>query len=90
LAALDATKTELLEKAGATKNHQQDMTADGSKSKEAKNAFLSGVDGFVLGFNERIAAMEAAAKESLAALDATKTALFRQHYLADENLSAKK
>jgi hypothetical protein len=106
LAALDATKTGLLEKASAAQADRQNMMADDSKSankednaKETKSAFQSGVDEFVLSFNERIAAMEAAARESLAALDAKKAALLekkasavqpdRQDMLADESKSAK-
>jgi hypothetical protein len=91
LAALDA-KASLLEKTGATQDDR----------KETKSAFQSGVDEFVLtfneSFNERIAAMGAVAKESLAALDAKKAALLekagavqanRQRMLADESKSAK-
>lgn len=82
LAGLDATKTSLLEKSGLTQaDRRVDATAQVSRSANKENngtgavsAIQSGIGGFVLGFNQQLAALAAAAKEKLAGLDATKTA----------------
>ncbi len=89
LAALDATKDSLLEKEESTQSEQLDTQANiyestGNCTKqentdnEIVSSFQSGIDDFVLSFNEQMTALETAAKEGLAGLDATKTSLLEK------------
>ena len=90
LAGLDATRAALLENVGSLVGtsiaDEQDFMAEKSRNnnKHVKeenydngtvSAFQSGVDDFVLGLSGQMAALETAAKEGLAGLDATRAAL---------------
>ncbi len=82
LAALDAAKDSLLKKEESSQVDRYESTAKNTKQehidKEIASGFQSGIDGFVFSLNEQITALETAAKEGLAGLDATKTSLLEK------------
>ena len=92
LAALNATRA-LLEEEPLINVDNENAQVDESKDSNIEdkrdssgddkgNAFQSGIDDFVLGFNEQMAALEVVAKESLAEFDATKEAFLERVGLA--------
>ena len=83
---MDVTKGSLQEEEEPTQTEQQvvsayewggtrNTTKQEDNDKGTISAFQSGIDDFVLGLSGRMAALETAAKEGLAGLDATRAAL---------------